>query len=672
MSDWTLHGDRPSGPGDPDLLERGHIVDQLAGWVRSAPLDDGFVIGLTGPWGLGKTSLLMRLEAELAKDATVVWFEPWLFSGADQLVNRFFDEIAAELTGSGAKRARKVGSRMAEYGAALSPAATLVGGIAGQALAAPKRLMDLNQTSASAQRRDLRASLKKHPHRIVVLIDDIDRLSADEVREVMRLVKLVADLPGITHVLSYDRARVERALGDGHEDGRAYLEKIVQASMAVPPVSRDRLRKLTVCWLREAIGERSVIPWDQERWTSMLDGGIDRYLQTLRDGRRLANMVPAALDLHLAEVSSVDIVALEAVRVFDPDVHQALPAIVDILVGGGRHAWVFGATSDAEGEVRERLENVVGGPAHVATRKILAELFPAAGHLLGGSRESDPFRWRAEKRVASEPVLMRYLHLALGPAEVASKTVDEGLLALSDAEALRALLERIEPERIADLLDRVRARVDEVEALDVIDGALVLLEFAPALAHTPGFDLNPARRVRWLIEAMLATVEPQTRRADVAAELVDRIPNLSQRLEMAMRLKLPEESSQEPQLDLIPPDALTPVLERLCAGVRSATPESLAEEPQLLWLLQTVRDVAGLDAIAALMKHPAVLRALLEREGTSVRPLTSGRISLHIASLLELGGDSVTGELRDLLAAGELSAELADALQSELADPSRV
>ncbi len=51
-----------------------------------------------------------------------MWFEPWLFSDADQLVTRFFDELSAQLKGDSAKRRlRKLGTRLADYGAALSP-----------------------------------------------------------------------------------------------------------------------------------------------------------------------------------------------------------------------------------------------------------------------------------------------------------------------------------------------------------------------------------------------------------------------------------------------------------------------------------------------------------------------------------------------------------------------
>jgi predicted KAP-like P-loop ATPase len=171
----------------------------------------------------------------------------------------------------------------------------------------------------------------------------------------------VADLPGVVHVLSYDRARVQAALSDrAGQDGRRYLEKIVQVTMAVPPVARDRLSKLTFEWLQEAIGNRELEAWDSEAWSTLVSGGIENYIETLRDARRLANVVPAILDLAADEVAAMDVIALEAVRIFDPDVHEALASVADILTGAGSP---FDLINREKGDAaaRDKLEAVPPG-----------------------------------------------------------------------------------------------------------------------------------------------------------------------------------------------------------------------------------------------------------------------------------------------------------------------
>jgi hypothetical protein len=79
----------------------GPIAAALAQQAVVQPEERGFVIGVTGGWGTGKTSLL-NLTQEVLEDtygAQVIRFDPWLFSGSDELVIRFLRELASQLGG---------------------------------------------------------------------------------------------------------------------------------------------------------------------------------------------------------------------------------------------------------------------------------------------------------------------------------------------------------------------------------------------------------------------------------------------------------------------------------------------------------------------------------------------------------------------------------------------
>jgi predicted KAP-like P-loop ATPase len=95
MTESRTSSDRPVTALGDDQLDRGAYARLLATEVLVAPSDAGFVVGLTGPWGSGKTTALHFLEQEIRDRATVLWFNPWLFSGAEQLVALFFAEVRA-------------------------------------------------------------------------------------------------------------------------------------------------------------------------------------------------------------------------------------------------------------------------------------------------------------------------------------------------------------------------------------------------------------------------------------------------------------------------------------------------------------------------------------------------------------------------------------------------
>lgn len=663
-----LNPDRPISGAGEDLLGRGALADQLASWVRDAPMRQGFVIGVTGPWGSGKTSVLNMLADRIGESTTVVRFEPWLFSSADQLVARFFGELAGQLTRLRGRRVKRLARRLAEYGAAVGPSASLILGPAGQLLAAPQQIAALNERSAEGQREVVREALLEDGRRIVVLIDDIDRLDSREIREVMRLVKLVADLPGVVHVLSYDRARVQSALSDdGRQDGRTYLEKIVQATMAVPPVARDRLGKLTFDWLQEAIGEREVEAWDAEAWSNLVIDGIENYIETLRDGRRLANMVPAVLDLTADEVAAMDVIALEAIRIFDPDVHEALASVAAVLAGEGS-TFDFTIREQRDEDARNRLDAVLARSSRPdVTRTVLARLFPAAAHLLGSSpiygRDT---RWLEAKRVASLAVLRRYLHRSLSTGEAPSARVDAVIEALTDGGSLEFLLASAPDDELDDLLRRARSRIAEQPEPDVIGCSLVLLRAIGRIGRGPEFfDVEPARRAMWFVEDLLARLA-HTERVTAARRIIDDAPTLSLRAQLLYRLRVPpDEPSQEPRLDILDSDDFHDLRSRLAADIR-ADAQALIDEDLPFWLVQLVGEADGFEAALAVLRPRGVLRAVVEGSGTSLRPLSSGGISLHLKPLVDAAGEPVLDLLRELADDGTLAADLASELRAVL------
>jgi len=241
VSDAPIRGRRD------DLFGRDRIARRIAAEAVTAPADAGFVIALTGAWGSGKTSLGNLVEEELTRDDRVVVFSfnPWLFSGAEDLVGHFFGELAAAL-GKGEGQLQQLAAKMARYAGALSSVASLAPAVGSQISAVLKgvgQLAATNSEDPSLQQRrgELLDALQGFDGRIVVFLDDIDRLLDEEIREIVRLAKLVGDLPRLTYILSFDRERVEQALGAPEVDldrrrerGRAYLEKIVQSRHDVP------------------------------------------------------------------------------------------------------------------------------------------------------------------------------------------------------------------------------------------------------------------------------------------------------------------------------------------------------------------------------------------------------------------------------------------------------
>jgi predicted KAP-like P-loop ATPase len=63
---------------------------------------------------------------------------------------------------------------------------------------------NIHAPSLANQKAAIETQLRKLSQKIIVFIDDLDRLETAEVIEILRLVRAVADFPNIIYVLSYD------------------------------------------------------------------------------------------------------------------------------------------------------------------------------------------------------------------------------------------------------------------------------------------------------------------------------------------------------------------------------------------------------------------------------------------------------------------------------------
>ena len=118
--------DAPIRSLSEDRLGRRPFAQALAAEVMAAPVARGYVIGLTGPWGSGKTSILNMTVDALGDQAVVVQFNPWMFSGTEALVSSFFAEISKQLAKKETKL-KDIAGKLATYGQVLSPLAAVFG-----------------------------------------------------------------------------------------------------------------------------------------------------------------------------------------------------------------------------------------------------------------------------------------------------------------------------------------------------------------------------------------------------------------------------------------------------------------------------------------------------------------------------------------------------------------
>lgn len=515
-----------------DRLGRSGFAKSLAASVLGLTGQDSIVVGLCGPWGSGKTSVLNFLAAELAAAPPaarplVLHFNPWWFSGQDRLLQAFLQQLGAALNRPEKdKPLKKASALLGKLSAVLKPAALIpvVGEyakVAHEAAAsgadAAKHFAEAMAADLNQLRKEIDDLLRQAPSRIVVVMDDIDRLAAGEVGQLFAILKAVADFPNTVYVLAYDERVVRRAVHTAlGVNGKTYLEKIVQLRIDLPAPDPTALHHLFLEQLAELVaGDRPALDPNCTAFWNLFHAGLKDFLTTPRAVKRLMNVLRFAYPPLRGEVHWPDMVGVGCLTAFAPEVVRTATAHPDRFVGTAADR---DDRKGAEAFHRGWLGRV-GAAVRTPVEGVIRRLFPKADTALGGTRYGRDWeaRWRASLRVRSDAHFDKYFRLSI-PAGVMSEAEWREVLAdLPDRTAFsqRLLAEcgRAGPHgrhsRAREALDRlhdfVRIEATAERAARVFDAVLAV---GDELMATPDKDvdlplIDNNLRITWLLQGCL-------------------------------------------------------------------------------------------------------------------------------------------------------------------------
>lgn len=657
----VVTGDNPIESRTQDRLGRARFADELAGALRGMGAGRGIVVGLTAPWGSGKTSVLNMVaeQLEVEPKLTVVPFNPWMFSGSDQLIHLFFEQLAAELRLRGGKADSRLADRLIEYGQAVGPLQFVpVAGVwmsrAGALAASTGKLMkgQKKPESVATQREEIERALRDLPSPLVVVLDDIDRLTPPEIRDIFRLVRLTAHFPNVIYLLAFDRARVERALDSDADTGRAYLEKIIEVDFDLPAIPEASVIEVLLTDLAATIEGLPTGAFDEYRWQDVVVQIMRPLFRTVRDVNRYLATLPATLATIGVEVCLVDVLTLEAVRLRLPRVFAQLPDLRDLLTNVGMRP---GNGSEEQAEIERLLSEA--GPDRNAVAAVLRLLFPATERYLGGSHYGAEWlgTWQRERRVASPRVLDFFLSRLLPATAVDAATVDEVLAHLGDTLELRAILGRLKGRQIEDLLGQLEGDISDVGEAAVEPACSVLLELYPAVSR-PSLgmgDFGPELAIDRVVVRLLHRIEAADERV---------------RVTQALRAGLTSYTGQLHLLDIVGwSTPLEPALlaatdrdllrQSICREIRHADVARLKGEPDILAVLGTAlaEDPADRADVDVALQDPIVAASVLRSALSEIRSRSLSSVAEHAESVLMwedlvtvLGGNEAVGSLLEL------------------------
>ena len=307
----------PPDDGDlKDELERREFAKSLARYIANVNTGSVYArerksttIGVYGEWGSGKTylkNLVLREVQKLDKEIPHVEYNPWQWSAQEKLTESFFDTLEDKFRELGAtdqpdaEKYSKISTKLrklflatsvfgpsprviaalqtllfgviayflgtadwnewswiAKVAAVMGTAVGLVFWFFGRVAERIASWMEINSSLAERSlertKEDLTDLFADLDHPFLVVIDDMDRLTAEQIRMMMQLIKANADFPNVVYLVLFEQDIVTGSLSDEESniEGDKFLEKIVHLSFDLPESGqqtlveefKDRLRR---------------------------------------------------------------------------------------------------------------------------------------------------------------------------------------------------------------------------------------------------------------------------------------------------------------------------------------------------------------------------------------------------------------------------------------------
>lgn len=635
----TAPNDNPiREPGD-DTLERAESAEAFASHVLALDRSEGAVVGVLGPWGSGKTSYINLARGDFTTaGAEIVDFNPWMFSGAEQLVESFFVEIASQLKHR--PGLADVGKDLEDYGELFSGLGWLPlvgpwierGRVANKLLA---KLLQRRKEGSTDRRAKLTKDLQDLARPIVVVIDDIDRLSTGEIRDIFKLVRLTASFPNIIYVLAFDRERVETALTEEGIRGRDYLEKILQLAIDLPAIPDDVLTRQVLAAVDDAVSEvEDRGPFDEERWPDVFMEVIRPLIRNMRDVRRYSAAVYGTVRALKGQIALVDVLALEAVRIFLPDSFKGIVGSVDALTTTSSLMY----RSQDRPELKAAIDNFLTAAdgRETLVRSLIERVFPAAGrHMQGGTNYGPDFeaRWLRDRRVAQVDVLRLYLERVAGDGLKAFAEAEHAWNIITDRDSFDAYLRSLPYERRGDVITKLVTYEQEFKLEHAVPGTVVLLNLIPDIPEDGGgmFRIGPSMVVGRVTFRLLRALGDAAVVSEAVRQILPHLNTLSAKFELITTIGYREGAGHK-----LVSEADAKQFERQWRDeVRAATPDQLVSEWDLARVLfWASTDLANEEAPIAVPDDPKVTLAVLRSAHTEARSQTLGDRAVRRASRL--------------------------------------
>ena len=345
------HNDQPikGGQNDPDLLNRSGFSNHLAEVLLLKHDDDCLTVSLEGEWGYGKTSVINLVKGALHEKEQapiIIEYNPWLAGKPESLIQDFLLQFSSQLSiNDNSAIALKAAKELVAYSSLFSvaklvpgaePWASIVEKVFSTFGNSTKKIAELKKLDLLGKKKKVVEAITKIETPIIVIIDDIDRLTPSETFQVLRLVKAVADFSGTSFLLAFDSNYLASVLNKNNIDNSSeYINKVIQLRVPLPVISDRSMNELANIEFKN-LSEKNLTELfenDEDRLSWIYHNYFKHLINNPRELKRCFNHLRFVLEQVEGEVCFTDLFALSIIATKASLVYEHIKRTPEAYIG---------------------------------------------------------------------------------------------------------------------------------------------------------------------------------------------------------------------------------------------------------------------------------------------------------------------------------------------------
>lgn len=300
-----------------DLLDRDNFVKDLVETIVNSSTDTAFTISIEGPWGCGKTSAIMQVKKRILesdyneKIKFIDTFDPSIYADRETMVSMFFQTIFDQTGYLGDfRKIKELADKIMRLILGKTKASIIIG--FGNLV---------SYQSLEQIKHGFEEYLSIIPEHYVIVIDNIDRSEAVNVKMLFKLLDESFKIKNLTYILIYDDERIERIFNDEYKTDFGFVKKLIQAPIKVPGINKCKFIEILKTVIEKTQGDL-----DEKQSDDLEVLGTFLYNQScdLRDLVRILNSSLLLKTNALKTLDYIDYLYIESIKYYDHKMYDLI------------------------------------------------------------------------------------------------------------------------------------------------------------------------------------------------------------------------------------------------------------------------------------------------------------------------------------------------------------